>query len=381
MRSVRFIHASDFHLDTSFSASGFPSRLGHKKREAIRSTLKNILREAIEQGIDLILLAGDLFEHDRVTPDTVEFLKLQFESLGSIPVFIAPGNHDPYLQGSPYCTESWPRNVRIFCDEQFRTVELPEAGVRVTGFGFTHTHVEDRPFLRLPVLPADAFNLVLAHGSDVTLVPRGKSSHGPFVVEEIARKNVGYCALGHYHQQRRLANSIDGAEIWYSGIPEGRSWDEEGACGYLLGTIEGGQVRVESRISNQYPLHTLTVNCDEFICREQILDAILQRRASEFDSRTILRVRLEGNLDSRLDLSYAEIEERLSDEVLHVQWEDRTHPALDFESIGQENTLRGRFVSSINERLERAAPEEREALDRARIYGVQALSGREVRLR
>ena len=147
MRPVRFVHTSDLHLDTSFSASGFPSRIGNRKREAIRGTFKRILREAAEVPVDLILIAGDLFEHDRVTPDTVEFLKLQFESLGTIPVFIAPGNHDPYLPGSPYREESWPANVRIFTEERFNTVELSELGVRVTGFGFTRSRIEERAFL------------------------------------------------------------------------------------------------------------------------------------------------------------------------------------------------------------------------------------------
>jgi DNA repair exonuclease SbcCD nuclease subunit len=381
MRPVRFVHTSDLHLDTSFSASGFPSRIGNRKREAIRGTFKRILREAAEVPVDLILIAGDLFEHDRVTPDTVEFLKLQFESLGTIPVFIAPGNHDPYLPGSPYREESWPANVRIFTEERFNTVELSELGVRVTGFGFTRSRIEERAFLGLPTLPADAWNLVLAHGSDVTRVPQGKSSHAPFTIDEIAGKNVAYCALGHYHQQRRIPNPIDGTEVWYSGIPEGRGWDEVGACGYLLGVIEDGQVRVEGRICNQYPLCLLSLNCDSFVTREQVLEAILQHRSAKFDSNTILRVRLEGTADPRLDLSLSELEERLAGEILHVQWDDRTQPALDFELISEENTLSGRFVRTLNDRIPSVPSDERETYERARLYGAQALTGREVRLR
>jgi len=115
--------------------------------------------------------------------------------------------------------------------------------------------------------------------------------------------------------------------------------------------------------------------------REQILDSILQQRGALFDSNTILRVRLVGSLDSKLDLSFAELEERLAGEALHIQWDDQTHPALDFEALAQEKTLRGRFVRILSERLASASETEREMLERARLYGVQALSGREVRLR
>ena len=247
MRPVRFIHTSDVHLDTSFSGSGFPSRLGDRKREAIRGTFRRIMEDARIREVDFVLIAGDLFELERITPDTFEFIKQQLAALGSVRVFISPGNHDPCVQGSPYREESWPGNVHIFAEEEFRSIELPEAGVRITGFGFAHHSLEEHHFQKLPILSTGLFNIVLSHGSDVSCVPAGKAKHGPFDVGEIAGKNVHYCALGHYHQQHRIPNSIDGAQVWYCGIPEGRGWDEEGACGYLLGEIRDKLARAPGR--------------------------------------------------------------------------------------------------------------------------------------
>ncbi len=381
MAVIRFLHTSDIHLDTSFAGSGFPSRLGDRKREAIRATFRRILEDARLQEVHVVLIAGDLFEHERVTPDTIEYLKRQFENLGSIPVFISPGNHDPFIHGSPYREENWPSNVHIFREEVFRSVELPDAGVRVAGFGFTHNQMEERPFLTLPVLPGDRPNLVVCHASDSGRVPPGKFRHGPFTIDEIAGKNVLYCALGHYHQQRAVDNPIDETQVWYSGIPEGRGWDEEGPRGYLLGEIDEGRVSVDARTCSQYPLKTLTLNCDGFTTREQILDAISQQGGSSYDASTILRVRLEGTLDSRLDLSFSELEERLAGKALHIEWQDATEPAIDFDSISRERTLRGRFARQLNERIASAPGEERALLERARFYGIQALLGREVRLR
>lgn len=380
MKPVRFIHTADVHLDTSFSGSGFPSRLGDRKREAIRSTFRRIIDDACNGEIDLLLIAGDLFELDRITSDTFEFLKQQFARLKAR-VFIAPGNHDPYAPGSPYREETWPENVHIFSAEEFQPVELPDMGVRVIGFGFVRAHLGERHFRRLSALSNDRCNIVLSHGADVSSLPAGKGEYGPFSVEEIAGKNVHYCALGHYHQQRRIPNSIDATQLWYSGIPEGRGWDEQGPCGYLVGEIADGVVRVEPKICNQYGLSTLTVDCDTFSTREQILDAILDRRGVVFDSSTILRVQLAGALDPRLELSLPELEERLSGEALYVQWDDQTRPALDFDAIAEEKTMRGRFVRMLNERISAASDSERPVLERARQYGVQALSGLEVRLR
>ncbi len=381
MKPVRFIHLSDIHLDTSFSGSGFPSWLGDRKREAIRGTFRHIIENARLHKIDFMLIAGDLFELDRITPDTLEFLRRQLESLNAIRIFISPGNHDPFIKGSPYREESWPANVHIFNAEEFQSIDLADLGVRVTGFGFVHACLEDHHFQRLPALPGELFNIVLSHGSNMGRIPAGKSRHGPFTIEEIAGKNIQYCALGHYHQQQQIPNSIDDTQVWYSGIPEGRGWDEEGTCGYLLGEIDDGIVKIESQCCSQYPLNTLTIDCDSYSTREQILDSILQQRGSVFDTKTILRVQLTGALDPKLDLSLSELEERLTGEALYIQWIDQTHPALDFDSIAQEKTLRGRFVRILNERIAAASDEERITLERARLYGVQALSGREVRLR
>jgi DNA repair exonuclease SbcCD nuclease subunit len=383
MKTVRFIHTSDIHLDTSFSGSGFPSRLGDRKREAIRSVFRSIIEDARVHAMDFVLIAGDLFEAERVTPDTIEFIKRQFETLGATPVFISPGNHDPFTKGSPYKEESWPGNVHIFEREEFQSVELIDLDVRVTGFGFAHAQLDEHPFQKLGVLPNDFLNIVLAHGSDISRVPAGKAKHGPFTVDEIAGKNICYCALGHYHQQHQIPNSQnsnDVTQIWYSGIPEGRGWDEEGPCGYLIGEINDRVLKLEKKVCNQYALNSLSIDCESFSTREQIVDAILQRR-NLFDSKTILRIRLTGSVDPKLDLSVPEIEERLAGEALFLQWIDQTRPALDFESIAQEKTIRGRFVRSLNERISAAPEEERAALERSRLYGVQALSGREVKLR
>jgi exonuclease SbcD len=172
------------------------------------------------------------------------------------------------------------------------------------------------------------------------------------------------------------------SSIWYCGIPEGRAWDEEGDRGYLLGEIgDSGTLTVQSCPSSQYPFATITVDCDAFATREQVIDAILRRRGTSFDAKTILRVLLEGPLDPKLDLSLAEMEERLAGEMLHIVWEDRTFPALDFDALAKDRTLCGYFVRSMNQQIAAAQASDRPVLERARLYGVQALLGREVRIR
>jgi len=58
----------------------------------LRDALANSIRLAVDLHVDLICCGGDLFEHDRVSPDTAQFLRVLFESAQPIPIFIAPGS-------------------------------------------------------------------------------------------------------------------------------------------------------------------------------------------------------------------------------------------------------------------------------------------------
>ena len=236
MRPVRFIHTSDVHLDTSFSGSGFPSRLGDRKEGSdprhipphhggcpvLRCRFCAHRRRSLSN-----------WSASRPTPlnfsgnSSKAWAESAYSFLPETTIRASrdlPTGKNP---GPPMSTSSMRRNSS--------PSSFPDLGVRVTGFGFTHTQMDAHHFQRLPVLSNEFFNIVLTHGSDVSRVPAGKSKHGPFTIEEIAGKNVQYCALGHYHQQHRIPNPVDETQIWYSGIPEGRGWDEEGACGYLAG--------------------------------------------------------------------------------------------------------------------------------------------------
>ena len=85
---------ADVHLDAQFGQ--FPADVARRRRQAIRDTLSAAVARAISDGAEALLVAGDLYEHDRisVSPDTRNFLRDQFAELHPVPVFIAPGNHD-----------------------------------------------------------------------------------------------------------------------------------------------------------------------------------------------------------------------------------------------------------------------------------------------
>lgn len=98
---ARILHFADLHLDRSFAGLGMASTEADKRRWELRDALRRIVDLAIERQCDVITIGGDLYEHDRVTLDTGNFLVEQFRRFPGR-VFIAPGNHDPYKPDALY---------------------------------------------------------------------------------------------------------------------------------------------------------------------------------------------------------------------------------------------------------------------------------------
>jgi len=120
--SVKIVHAADFHLDSAFGA--LSAEQARQRRRESRELLTRLSNYVNQNGVDLVLLAGDLFDSDTTYRETLEALS---EALGAMRarVFIAPGNHDPYSAKSPYATLSWPENVHVFTSKTVERVELP----------------------------------------------------------------------------------------------------------------------------------------------------------------------------------------------------------------------------------------------------------------
>ena len=131
---LKFIHAADFHLDSAFGA--LPARQAAARRRECRETLFRLADYVNREGIQLVLLAGDLFDSGSAFRETGEQLA---RALGKMQarVFIAPGNHDCVTGNSPWQTVEWPENVTVFRKNRMTAAEVPELGVTVHGAAFT----------------------------------------------------------------------------------------------------------------------------------------------------------------------------------------------------------------------------------------------------
>nr|WP_325188309.1 metallophosphoesterase [uncultured Oscillibacter sp.] len=131
---LKFIHAADFHLDSAFAA--LPAGRAAERRRESRELAFRLADYVNGRGVQLVLLAGDLFDSAAPYRETGEALA---EALGRMraQVFAAPGNHDWCGPGSPWDTVDWPENVHIFQENAMTSVDLPELDAAVHGAAFT----------------------------------------------------------------------------------------------------------------------------------------------------------------------------------------------------------------------------------------------------
>ena len=179
---MKIIHTSDVHLDRCFAGAGMPEHFGNRRRQSLRDVFHDIITRAGEWPADALLIAGDLFDHDRVTRDTITFIQSEFKSISHVPIYISPGNHDPAIADSPYMTELWPTNVTIFREPHWVSVEHGTIDAVIHGFGFDGHEPSRNPFGELAIdSPNSGFtHVAIAHGSERGHQPAGKSDYAPF---------------------------------------------------------------------------------------------------------------------------------------------------------------------------------------------------------
>ena len=99
---MKIIHSADWQLGKRFV------QFGQEKAESLRAarlaTLSAMLRTAREKCADAIIIAGDLFEDNHVADSVVQAALDVFREFDGVPIFILPGNHDPYT--GPDCVWS-----------------------------------------------------------------------------------------------------------------------------------------------------------------------------------------------------------------------------------------------------------------------------------
>ncbi len=240
LASLRLIHIADAHLDTPFY--GREESLRRRLREACREAFKNAVDEAIDRDVHAVLIAGDLFDNDRLSFATEQFILVEMERMkeAGIRVLYATGNHDPGRANYRAHDLAWPENVHLFRSANPETVPLHDSGGQKIGYvtGAGHNSAKEGSNLAALYEPSsdELPHIGLLHAQ--VLSAAGAEAHeryAPCTVSDLVGKQYNYWALGHIHIRQRVGDDVPG---WYAGNIQGRNPGETGPKGVLYVEID-----------------------------------------------------------------------------------------------------------------------------------------------
>jgi DNA repair protein SbcD/Mre11 len=214
-RSLRVLHTADVHLDSD-AYGDEAQRAAHRARE--RGIFRRIVDCALTERVDLLLIAGDLFDHNRVPDETVEFVRSQLDRLRQ-PVVILPGNHDCLRTSAIYDRHDFTAgadHVRVIRRLQGESIDLPDLGAIVWGRAMEEHEPGFSPLAGIPGRDEQRWCIAMGHGFFYDeRQPPDRSS--PIFAEEIRDAGWDYFALGHHHSRTDVSQGRVAAH--YAGAP------------------------------------------------------------------------------------------------------------------------------------------------------------------
>ncbi len=313
---MRFIHAADIHLDSPLiGLSAYPDAPAERLRTATRDAFENLVSLAIDEAVDFLVIAGDLYDGTWKDFNTGIYFARQVGRLKQvgIPVYLLYGNHDAESEMTKKL--SLPDNVHVFPSNKAATFILPELRVALHGRSFkvaattedlATTYPDPRPgWLNIGVLHT-ALEGYAAH-----------ATYAPCSLAELHAKGYQYWALGHVHQYLQWDGS---SIIAFPGNLQGRNIRETGPKGALLVTADGADIQsVERRFVDVLRWHRLQIDVSQASALAEVVQLVarnLEELVAGRESPLPLAVRLTLTGASRAHGELFGLEPQLRAEVL-----------------------------------------------------------------
>ncbi|MEQ8307075.1 MAG: DNA repair exonuclease [Hoeflea sp.] len=247
MTAFRFVHTADIHLDSPLKSLALRDpEVAALIGSASRTTFSAIIDLCLDQSVDALLIAGDLYDGDQTSMKTARFLagELSRLSKAGIRTFIIRGNHDAMSRVTKELV--LPEAVRLFGGTPDTVMIERAAGdrlVAIHGLSFANPRAPDNLVPRYKPAVADAINIGMLHTS-LGGAP-GHDSYAPCSPADLTAAGYDYWALGHIHKRA----VIEGAStIVMPGIPQGRDINEDGSKSVTLVSIDNDRtVKLEEK--------------------------------------------------------------------------------------------------------------------------------------
>ncbi|UGA43048.1 DNA repair exonuclease [Bradyrhizobium quebecense] len=318
--SYRFVHAADIHLDSPLLSLALRNPdLADLIGNATRRAFVRIIDLCLEERVDALMLAGDLYDGDQTSMKTARFLAEQIRRLhqAGIQVFVIRGNHDALSRITKELI--FPGSVKVFGGRAEAVAVGRDAGdfsVAIHGLSFAQPHAPESLIAKYKPVVAGAVNIGIMHTS-LAGAP-GHDPYAPCSIADLHATGFQYWALGHVHKR----SIVQGAcAIVMPGMPQGRDINEAGAKSVTLVTIRDDRsIHIEERATSIAQFERVSVDAAGLDDWRDLITAVTraleQARESVVSEHLVARLRVTGatplswRIRRDLDLLKAEADDR-----------------------------------------------------------------------
>ena len=241
---MKFIHTADIHLDSPLSGlAAYKDAPADLLRTVTRDAFTRLVDAAIEETVDFMVIAGDLYDGSWKDYNTGHFFCREMGRLNKagIPVYLLLGNHDADSEMTKKLT--LPPNVHQFETRKANTFLIETLKVALHGRSYKEAATVENLATTYPAPVAGWLNIGVLHTA-----LEGYAAHAnyaPCSLAELSAKGYDYWALGHVHEHAIL---LKDPWVVFPGNLQGRHIRETGARGAIMVTADESGIQSVERL-------------------------------------------------------------------------------------------------------------------------------------
>ena len=360
----RLLHMADIHLGARHQDLG---EAAAQQRERQFAAFRRAIDLALAEKVDVVLVAGDLFDSNQQPKRSVERAVAEFRRLAEagIRTVLIPGTHDVYDPASIYRVHDIAAMAGQKPGSEMVTLLTPERaevvfpGLDLIVFGRVAAtkRMAHSPLAGFSAAddPRARWRVALVHGS-LRIEGKLEDDNVIFTEGEIVASGLDYLALGHWHSFRQ---GRSGETTWaYAGAPEPVAVDQDGAGQVAI--VELSEVKdqrtvvVAPRPVGRTRFQKLDVDAAEVPTQVALVD----RLASLADADLVLDARVTGVEPDQLEIQDDEVERQLIGLFLKVRVRNVAVPLEPQGELPPPDTVAGAFIRDLEAQIADADAED-----------------------
>jgi DNA repair exonuclease SbcCD nuclease subunit len=287
---VRLLHTSDWQIGKLFGQ--FDADDASILADARFQVVERLADAANTHRVDMVLVAGDVFDAQTVTDRTLHRL---FNAMGAYrgPWVLIPGNHDAALSESVWTRaarlNAIPPHVHVCLTP--RPLILRDQGVAILPAPLTqrNTYADLTEWFANEDTAPGLVRIGMGHGSVQGILAEDIDSPNPIGADRARQARLDYLALGDWHGARKIDD-----RTWYSGTPETDRFRGNTSGQALLVELDGpGAVPVVTSMATGF--YRWRTEALQLRVASDVDEALV--RLGSFDARDVVQLSCSGQVD------------------------------------------------------------------------------------